>query len=409
MLRVGLTGGIACGKTHVLRRLASRGLRTLDLDAVTHAVMAPGRPAFVEVVDAFGESILGVDASIDRKALGARIFADSSARERLNAIVHPRVRDEERQWAARHRDEPILVTDAALLVEAGMHLRFDRLVVVHCAPGEQLRRLTARDGLEGAAARARIAAQMPLGEKRRFAHFELDTSGSLEDMARATEALVAELRGLLPGPTPSPVPEARAAGCIVHGPRRGPRGLAPADLLVEIAEAGGIEMSRLARRLAPTPAVPWYRAGTPGTPYPGAEGLMGPVALWALARRGPDPAFVVAAAASVGRLFHVDGSAALADACLFALALLEVGAAGIARDLPGLVESRRPLAERWGGTAPSGRVPAIVAAACAHPTDPEAARSEAGDDLAGALVGLGAGVPPPDASPAIRNALGRLA
>ena len=94
MLRVGLTGGIACGKTRVLRRLASRGLRTLDLDAVAHAVMAPGRPAFAEVVAAFGKDIVGADGSVDRKALGARVFADSTARERLNAIVHPRVRAE---------------------------------------------------------------------------------------------------------------------------------------------------------------------------------------------------------------------------------------------------------------------------------------------------------------------------
>jgi dephospho-CoA kinase len=128
MLRVGLTGGIACGKSHVSRRLASHGLHVLDLDAVAHAITAPGGTAYDDVVRVFGRGIVGADGAIDRKALGARVFADPEALGRLNALVHPRVRDEESRRAGELAGtEAVLVTDAALLVESGMHTRFDRL------------------------------------------------------------------------------------------------------------------------------------------------------------------------------------------------------------------------------------------------------------------------------------------
>jgi len=137
---VGLTGGIACGKSHVLGRLAGHGLHTLDLDAVARDVTAPGSPALQEISGAFGDGVLGPDGSMDRAALAAVVFADASARARLNAIVHPRVRAEEARRAAElaGRGAAVMVTDAALLVEAGVHLRFDRLVVVHCELGQQL-------------------------------------------------------------------------------------------------------------------------------------------------------------------------------------------------------------------------------------------------------------------------------
>src|SRR6185436_19631204 len=133
MLRVGLTGGIACGKSHVRARLAEHGLRTLDLDRIAHEVTARGGAAYGDVVRAFGRGVLAADGSLDRKALGALVFADGDSRGRLNAIVHPRVREEEARRADAWMDDlaAIVVSEAALLVEAGVHPRFDRLIVAH--------------------------------------------------------------------------------------------------------------------------------------------------------------------------------------------------------------------------------------------------------------------------------------
>src|SRR5215468_3786401 len=136
-------------------------MRLLDLDKVSRAVMAPGGAAFAEVVEAFGPRVLAGDGSIDRKALGAIVFADAAARARLNAITHPKILAEEGRWAAEGRADEILVTEAALLVESGALLRFDRLVVVYCDEAEQVRRLRDRDRIGEAEARARLASQMP--------------------------------------------------------------------------------------------------------------------------------------------------------------------------------------------------------------------------------------------------------
>jgi dephospho-CoA kinase len=399
-LKVGLTGGIACGKSRVLRRLGEHGFRTLDLDAVAHEVMAPGRPAYADVVAAFGERILAPGGEIDRKALGALVFADPAARARLNAIVHPRVWEEERKRAPP--DGEVLVVDAALLVETGAHLRFDRLVVVDCEPAEQLRRLVARDALSEAAARARIDAQMPVAEKRRFAHSVVDASGTLAATDRAADDLARELRALLPRPAGLVVPPERAAGALVHGPRTGPRGLTAASLLREIADAGGIQMERIARRLDPPPTVPWYRAGEPSGPGPGAEALMAPLVLWALAQSGPDPAFVVAAAASLARLVHSDDTA-VADACLFALLLYDVAVTGgLPADLPERARGYVEPSTRWGGAPPTDRPLAVARAAAAGGGGPE-------PELWGALRGLAEGAPVDRLPAAVRESLGLLA
>ena len=402
MLRIGLTGGIACGKSHVLRRLAGHGCRTLDLDRVAHDAIASGGPGYAEVVLAFGSRVVDAGGAIDRKALGEIVFRDAAARSRLNAIVHPRVWAAERAWTERQEEGDVLVVDAALLVETGVHLRFDRLVVVHCAPDVQLRRLRERDGSSEAAARARIEAQMPLLEKRRFAHYEVDTSGALSETEEAADRLAVQMRALLEHPDPVVVPEARAAGGLVHGPTTGPRGLTPVELLAEIASAGGVEMERIARRLDPPPAGPWYRAGAPPGPGPRAEALMVPLVLWALARAGPDPPFLVAAAASLARLFH-DDPATVSDACLFALALQDVArTARVPRDFGMRGGEEWALAERWGGAAPTSRVPALLLSAADHPDEPPAAGE------AGAVAGLARGAPVERLSPKARDALSRL-
>jgi dephospho-CoA kinase len=346
---VGLTGGIACGKSRVVARLASAGLPVIDLDVVSHELISPGGAAVAEVVDAFGPGIRAGDGRIDRKALGAVVFSDAAARGRLNAILHPRVRAEEARRAAALQ-APLVVTDGALLVEAGVHLRFERLVVVHCAPAAQLRRLTERDGIDESAARARIEAQMPLDEKRRYAHFSLDTSGTEAETDAAADRLAADLRALAAARPPcAAVPTERALGLLLHGPRRGPRGLDALSVLREIAggEGGGLEMERVSRLLVPPAEGPWYRAARDGDGDPGPEALAVPVALWAISRAGLDPDFLAAAAFSMARLTH-SSACRLTTACLHVLAVGELAATG---DVPGDLQPLVRLAGEWGGTA----------------------------------------------------------
>jgi dephospho-CoA kinase len=386
VLRVGLTGGIACGKSRVRRRLAAAGFGTLDLDAVAHEMIAPGGPAYDEVVAAFGRGILAADGTVDRKALGARVFADAAARSELNALVHPRVRDEESRRAAAHAAAGgrVFVTDAALLVEAGLHLRFDRLVVVHCEGHEQLRRLVVRDGIDEAAARARIDAQMPAGEKRRFAHVVLDASGTLEATDAEAARLVAELAVLAEHAPPRPslqVPVVVAA--LRSGPVRGPRGLDPARWATEVGAAGGVEMERLKAALVPPAAGPWYRSAEalPGS-VPGPEALALVVGLWSLGRRGLDAEFTAAVMFSTAYLADGNEDRAAA-ACLLAIvaAHLAAGTTATEADLP----SWTAIAERWAGGAAAGSAHATADAALRHLADErdaaEEARAAGGDPL----------------------------
>ncbi len=416
MLRVGLTGGIACGKSHVLRRLAGRGCRTLDLDAVARDVAAPGSPALGEIAGAFGSSVLGPDGALDRAALAALVFADPVARARLNAIVHPRVRALESAWARGLVDRPgsVRVTDAALLVEAGAHLRFDRLVVVHCDPALQLARLRARDSIDERSARARIDAQMGTAEKRAFAHYEVDTSGSVEDTDRAADALAEELRSLAVRPRASTgvLPPERLLGGLVHGPRDGPRGLSPGVLLADAAGAGGLEMEAIARRLVPAARGPWYRAAGEAEPDAPASRLGVALAAWALRRGTPDPEFLAAAAGSVARLTHTD-RAARADACLVALVAQQRFVSLPGGDAAAQASSLAPLAARFGGGPPSGGLDVVWEAVRRFPSDPGGARTECarrgGDaELAAALAGLGASFAPSAEAVALRETLAAI-
>jgi dephospho-CoA kinase len=394
MLKVGLTGGIACGKSHVARRLFARGHHVLDLDAVAHEVTAPGGAAYGDVVRAFGGGILDAAGVIDRRTLGARVFGDPEALARLNALVHPHVRAEEaRRARALAGTAAVLVTEAALLVESGLHLRFDRLVVVDCRPDQQVQRLAAREGMTEQTARARIAAQMPVGEKRAFAHFVVDGSQPFAETDRMTDSLAETLWSLAAHPASrEALPVERGLAALAHGPERGPRGLAPALVLREVSEAGGLEMERLAARLVPPASGPWYRAADAAAGEPRPETLAVPVALWSLARRGDDPDHTVAAAASLARLTHRDPSA-LADACLFALALAHVGAAGGLAGLAARWPAWLRLAARWGGAAPTERIDRAVARALRMRSGPPPADEGDGEGLlAGALAGMATGL-----------------
>lgn len=416
MRRVGLTGGIACGKSHVLRRLAARGCLTLDLDAVAREVTAPGTPALAEIAREFGPSVLDAKGALDRGALAGVVFGDEGARARLNHIVHPRVRAAEAHWAESHAADvaAVLVTDGALLIESGAHLRFDRLVVVHCRPELQLARLRQRDGLDERAARARVEAQLGSPEKQAFAHFEVDSSGSPADTDAASDALAEELMRL-PDLAPANLLPLlpRLVGGIVHGEPIGPRGLRPARLLELLAGAGGLELETLAERLEPQAGGPWYRAARRAPPGAKAASLGAAIVAWALAARAPDPEYLVAAAASLARLTHED-AAERADACLFALLLQEVALGGeIPRDLEARAKRLAATARRWGGGDPSGTLGPVLAAVLAGEGDPGAARAvaaatHADAGLSGALAGMAHGAAPEEA-PALADALRQIA
>jgi len=199
MLKVGLTGGIASGKTTVAAMLAARGCHLFYADRIAHALTAPGQPAYDEIVQAFGKEVVAADGTIDRHRLGVIVFAEAGKREQLNRILHPRVIAEiENEFAQLEASEPgaIAVVEAALLVEAGYHRRLDKLIVTVCSREQQLERLMKKTGLGRAAAEQRLAAQLPLEEKRRHADYEIDCSGSLAATEAQVEKVMQELRRL---------------------------------------------------------------------------------------------------------------------------------------------------------------------------------------------------------------------
>ena len=200
MLRVGLTGGIATGKTTVVGMLRELGCQVFEADKIAHQMIEPGGPAYEEVVREFGRGILAADGRVDRPKLGEIVFADPKRLARLNAIVHPHVLEEQtRVLTATGRADPraIAVIEAALLIEAGFDRVLDLLVVTWCTPEQQLARLTrpeAGRGMTVEQARQRIAAQMPIEEKRRRADEVIDCSGSLEHTRAQVIAIYAKLK-----------------------------------------------------------------------------------------------------------------------------------------------------------------------------------------------------------------------
>jgi dephospho-CoA kinase len=198
MLRVGLTGGIGCGKSVVAAMLREQGFLVLDADTLAHQLVEPGQPAYDDVLQEFGKGVCDASGKIDRAKLAAIVFAEPAKLARLNQIVHPRVAEaQERQFTEWQRTHPrgVAVVEAALLVEAGAHNRLDRLVVVWCRPEQQIERLRER-GMSAEEAQRRIASQMPLEEKRRLAEFQIDCSGTIEDTRQQVERLAAQLRQL---------------------------------------------------------------------------------------------------------------------------------------------------------------------------------------------------------------------
>ena len=183
MLRVGLTGSIGVGKSFVASIFIELGCRVLDADQTAREVVMPGTPGLKALTDTFGEDILNPDGTLDRKRLGALIFADQSQREVLNHTLHPFIiaRQDEilNEWEAEDPNG-IGIVDAALMIESGGYKRFDKLIVVHCRPEVQLERLMLRDKLSRDEALRRISSQMPQEEKQKFADYLIDTSDGFE-------------------------------------------------------------------------------------------------------------------------------------------------------------------------------------------------------------------------------------
>lgn len=199
MLRVGLTGSIAVGKSFVTSIFSELGCHTLDADETAREVVLPGSPGLDSVAATFGIEILNADGTLNRQRLGEMIFADEAKRQKLNQLLHPFIiaRQDEimRAW---EQEDPngIGIIDAALMIESGGYRRFDKLIVVHCRPEVQLERLMLRSNLGRDEAQARIDAQMPQAEKQRFADYLIDTSDGFEVTRTRTLEVYEALRRL---------------------------------------------------------------------------------------------------------------------------------------------------------------------------------------------------------------------
>lgn len=199
MLRVGLTGGLASGKSFVGESLAALGCHLLKADELGHRLLMPGTPVYEKVVSAFGRAVLDDEGRIMRRALASIVFEDPDRLAMLNAIVHPAVIEQEERWMREvSATDPhgIAIVEAAILIETGSHRRFDKIVLAVCSDEQQVERAMKRDGLSRDEAMARLRRQMPLAEKRKFADYVIDTSGDKEQTLEQVRRLYAELRKL---------------------------------------------------------------------------------------------------------------------------------------------------------------------------------------------------------------------
>lgn len=202
MLRVGLTGGIASGKSTVASMLRDRDYPVIDADVLARELLDPGQDAYREAVREFGAEILRADGKVDRPKLGAIVFSNSQRRARLEEILHPRIRDVVAQWFAaleRAGSAELAFEDAALILESGGRGNLDRVVVCWCRPEQQLARLRER-GMSLEDARRRIDAQMPIDEKRLLGDEVIDCSGSLEETERQLDRAIERLKRFATAP-----------------------------------------------------------------------------------------------------------------------------------------------------------------------------------------------------------------
>ncbi|MEO7673416.1 MAG: dephospho-CoA kinase [Pyrinomonadaceae bacterium] len=197
MLKIGLTGSIATGKSYVCRVFRELGCHVIDADQTARDVVKGGTPGMARIVEEFGAGIVTSNGELDRAKMAGIVFADEQKRLLLNSIVHPLVFDAQNKWLAeREAEEPqgIAIVDAALMIESEGYKRFNKLIVVWCDPEIQLARLRLRDDLHETDAKKRIAAQMPQNEKKQYADFLIDTSNGFEDTLRQVREIVKKLK-----------------------------------------------------------------------------------------------------------------------------------------------------------------------------------------------------------------------
>jgi dephospho-CoA kinase len=197
MLKVGLTGGLACGKSFVGQALAGLGCHLLQADRLGHETLLPQGEAYAPVVRAFGAGVLAANGEIDRRALAAEVFSNPERLALLNSFVHPAVFRQEEEWLARVAAEDphgVAVVEAAILIETGSYRRFDKVIVVSCIEEQQIQRSMRRDAISREEVMVRLSRQMPLSEKVKYADFVIDASGTKEETLRQTRAVYEALR-----------------------------------------------------------------------------------------------------------------------------------------------------------------------------------------------------------------------
>ena len=197
MLRVGLTGGIATGKSTVGAMLVELGCHLIESDQITHQLFEPGQAVHAAVVKQFGNRVLALDGTIDRRILGDIVFKDPQARAKLNSLVHPAIIQRQQEWLNdMEAQDPhgIAIVDAALMIEVGTYKNYDKVIVVTCSPEIQRERLRARSALSEEKIDSRIRSQMPNEEKIKYADFVIDNSGSVESTRAQVETVYQQLR-----------------------------------------------------------------------------------------------------------------------------------------------------------------------------------------------------------------------
>jgi dephospho-CoA kinase len=197
MLKVGLTGGIASGKSLVARIFKDLGVHIIDADRIVHDLLESDEEVYKEVLDYFGKDIIRADKSIDRRKVGEIVFNDAQKRQWLNNCLHPRVfsiYNEKVRLLCDRQPDCIVALDAALLIETGYHRVMDRVIVVYADHEQQVERLAARDNLSREQALVRIASQMPLSEKRGHADFVIDNTGTRESTERQARSVFDKLK-----------------------------------------------------------------------------------------------------------------------------------------------------------------------------------------------------------------------
>lgn len=197
MLKIGLTGSIAVGKSFVCAVFRELGAFVLDADQTAREVVAPGTEGLKAIIETFGAEVLQASGELDRAKLGAIVFGDEQKRQLLNAIAHPLVTEAQNKWLTeRERENPngICIVDAALMIESGGYKRFEKIIVVWCEAAIQLQRLMLRNSFGESEALRRINAQMPQDEKKRFADFLIDTSEGFEAARKQTTEIFERLR-----------------------------------------------------------------------------------------------------------------------------------------------------------------------------------------------------------------------